>query len=274
MDTAVVVSTYNAPGRLRRSLLGFAAQKEAEFEVLVADDGSGPETARILMDPALANLRIRHVWQEDMGFRANTVRNRAIMATDAAYLIFCDGDCIPRDDFVANHLNYRQPGYFVSAGRIHVEADVFASLKDEEILTGQIFEPSYLASRDPGTQNYLWRLSRNGWYQAIFNRLTWRFCVFHGSNASAWRDDLLRVNGFDEDHPGYGSDDRDIGVRLRNAGVRSKYAKLSLVQLHSLHPQPWFDPVQVQKNRQRMKRRFADGTTWIPTGVDTVGNRA
>lgn len=273
MDTAVIVSTYNAPESLRLSLLGFAAQQRAEFEVIVADDGSGPETAQVLQDPALAGLPIRHVWHEDQGFRLCTIRNRAIALTEAKYLIFCDGDCIPRDDFVANHIQYRQRGCFVSGGRVHVNADVFRSLTNEEILSGKIFDPRYLAARDPSTKTHCWRLNRNPWTQALFNRLTWRFCVFHGSNSAAWREDLQRVNGFDEDHAGYGSEDRDVGVRLRNAGVRSKYLKFSLVQLHLRHLQPWIDPVIAQENRRRMKRRFLDGTTWVPNGLDSVAAR-
>ena len=141
MDTAVIVSTYNAPESLRLSLLGFAAQQRAEFEVIVADDGSGPETAQVLQDPALAGLPIRHVWHEDRGFRLCTIRNRAIAVTEAKYLIFCDGDCIPRDDFVANHIQYRRRGCFVSGGRVHVNADVFRSLTNEEILSGKFSTP-------------------------------------------------------------------------------------------------------------------------------------
>jgi glycosyltransferase involved in cell wall biosynthesis len=274
VDTAVIVSTFNAPESLRLSLLGFAAQKRSQFEVVVADDGSGPETAQVLADPALAGLPIRHVWHEDRGFRLCTIRNRAIAATEAEYLIFCDGDCIPRDDFVANHIQHRRPGCFVSGSRIDVCSDVFRALTDEEILSGRIFEPKYLTERDPSTKHQHWRLSRNPWYQGIFNLLTWRFCVFIGSNSAAWRDDLQRVNGFDEDHAGYGSEDRDMGVRLRNAGVRSKYLKFSLVQLHLRHLQPWIDPAIAQANRRRMKRRFLDGTTWVPNGLDSVAARA
>lgn len=273
MDTTVIVSTYNAPESLRLCLLGFAAQQGAEFEVIVADDGSGPETERVLRDPALARLPVRHVWHEDRGFRLCTIRNRAIAVTEAEYLIFCDGDCIPRYDFVANHIKHRRKGCFVSGGRIHVDADVFRSLANEEILSGQIFDPDYLAARDPSAQHLSWRLNRSRWAQALFNRLTWRFCVFHGSNSAAWREDVQRVNGFDEDHAGYGSEDRDMGVRLRNAGVRSKYLKFSLVQLHVRHSRPWIDPVIARENRRRMKRRFLDGTTWVPNGLDSVAAR-
>ena len=99
------------------------------------------------------------------------------------------------------------------------------------------------------------------------NRLTWRYCVFSGSNAAAWREDLIRVNGFDEDFPGYGSEDRDIGVRLKNSGIKSRYLKYSLMQLHLDHPKSHFDPEVSGRNREVFRRRKWDGTTRIPDGI-------
>ena len=104
MDVSVIVSTYNEPDWLEKAVWGWDAQSERGFELLVADDGSGPETAeRIERLRAETGLTIRHVWQEDEGFRKSAILNRAIEAAEGDYLVFSDGDCIPRADFLATH---------------------------------------------------------------------------------------------------------------------------------------------------------------------------
>ena len=44
----VILSTYNAPAWLEKSLWGYACQTYRDFEVVIADDGSGPETADLI----------------------------------------------------------------------------------------------------------------------------------------------------------------------------------------------------------------------------------
>lgn len=105
------------------------------------------------------------------------------------------------------------------------------------------------------------------------NLVTYRYCVFSGSNSSAWRDDLLAVNGFDESFAGYGSEDRDMGIRLRNNGIRSRFLKFSLIQLHLDHAQAYYRPEVAAENRRRFRARTRDRTTRIELGVDTVLSR-
>jgi glycosyltransferase involved in cell wall biosynthesis len=45
---SVVVSTYNWPEALDLSLKSLSAQTDSNFEIIVADDGSGCETARVV----------------------------------------------------------------------------------------------------------------------------------------------------------------------------------------------------------------------------------
>ena len=78
-EVSVVFSTYRQPQWLRKVLCGFAAQTHNHFEIVVADDGSGEETADVIRS-ARANTRltIDHVWQQDRGFRKCRVLNKAI----------------------------------------------------------------------------------------------------------------------------------------------------------------------------------------------------
>ncbi len=119
MRTAVIVTTYNRPDALAAVLEGYLAQTGAAFELIVADDGSTAETGDVIKRyAARAPFPLRHVWQEDLGFRAAAVRNRALASTAAEYIIFTDGDCIPRRDFVARHCALAGPGFFLAGNRV------------------------------------------------------------------------------------------------------------------------------------------------------------
>jgi glycosyltransferase involved in cell wall biosynthesis len=271
--TAVVISTYNSPAALRRALLGFLVQSYTDFELVIADDGSDDRTIRVLEDPLFAPLSIQHVWHEDLGFRLAAIRNRAIASTAADYLIFCDGDCIPRDDFVAQHVAHARPNYFISGSRVNVPAAVHQRFADADITDKKVFDVEFLHWLDPSLKRFRRRLNPHLRYPNLWNWLTYRYCVFSGSNASAWRKDILRVNGFDENFRGYGSEDRDLGIRLRNAGVRSRFLKYSLVQLHLDHPCPYVNPTIRAENRRIFRSRIKNRVTRIELGVDDVLER-
>ena len=119
MRIAVIVTTYNRPDALAAVLAGYLTQTDKNFEVLIADDGSTADTAAVVQQfQAQASFPVQHLWQRDDGFRAAAIRNRAIAATDAAYIVFTDGDCVPPPDFVACHRTLAEPGCFVSGNRL------------------------------------------------------------------------------------------------------------------------------------------------------------
>ncbi len=99
---SVIVTTYNREDALDAVLRSLACQTDKDFEVIAADDGSGPTTAQLIeaWKPKMGR-RLEHVWQKDEGFRAAEIRNRAVLAARGSYVIFLDGDCIARPDFVA-----------------------------------------------------------------------------------------------------------------------------------------------------------------------------
>jgi glycosyltransferase involved in cell wall biosynthesis len=249
MGVAVVLSTYNQPLALEKVLWGYSVQTHADFEVVVADDGSSPETAELLERMRrLTGLEIRHVWQEDRGFRKCEILNRAILATSREYLIFSDGDCIPRADFVATHVHHAAPGRFLSGGYLKLPAEVSESITPDAITSGRAFRLSWLWSRGwrPGRRAV--RLLGAGPATAL-DGLTPTRASWNGHNASAHRDVLLRVNGYDMDM-GYGGEDRALGERLRNHGIRGVQIRHRAPCLHLHHDRSYVDPEVVQENRR------------------------
>jgi glycosyltransferase involved in cell wall biosynthesis len=119
MRISVLVTTYNRPDALDIVLEGYLAQTDRKFQLIIADDGSKDETKKVVSAYGRrAQFPVEHVWQVDQGFRAAAIRNRALAATEADYIIFSDGDCIPLPTFVARHRALAEPGWFLTGNRI------------------------------------------------------------------------------------------------------------------------------------------------------------
>ena len=185
----------------------------------MADDGSGPGTRdRIERLRGATGLAVSHVWQEDDGFRKCRILNRAIAEARGDYLILSDGDCIPRDDFVDTHARLARPGFLVSGGRVRLSSAAGSRIETEDVLHGSLFESRWLDRTGAlSRRRDRSKLTRSPGRAAWLDRLTTTRATWNGHNASAWKTDLLRVNGFDE-RMTYPVEDRELGERLRNAG--------------------------------------------------------
>jgi glycosyltransferase involved in cell wall biosynthesis len=249
MRLSVIVSTYNKPHFLERVLWGYAVQTDRDFELVVADDGSGPETAELIRRVrAESKMDIVHVWHEDRGFRKTEILNRAIVASRGDYLLFTDGDCIPRRDVVEVHRALARPGRYLAGGYLKLPAGVSERISVEDVTSGRVAELRWLWAWGWRPGRRALRLVRSPKLAALFDRITPTAAHFHGNNASTWREAILRVNGF-EGKMGYGGLDRALGYRLENAGVRGMQIRHRAVALHLHHDRPYRRPEVVSANR-------------------------
>ena len=263
---SVIISTYNNPQSLRMCLLGIRHQTRPPDQIIIADDGSTPDTAAVLREPIFADLPMEHVWHPDDGWRKCRILNLAITYSAADYLIFCDGDTIPRKDFVASHLRYARRRTFLSGSCVNIPQPVFHQFQDAEIISNAVFDVDHLSQLWPPIKNSSLKLVP-GILESPLNYLTWRYCVLRGANFSAWREDLVRVNGFNETFV-YGSEDRELGVRLRNSGVASRWLKYSLVQLHLDHSRSgYLDHEIANRQRWEFRKLFFTGKSRAERGL-------
>ena len=117
----LVVSTYNHLRPLELCLGGFRNQTTPPGEILVADDGSGPET-RSILERLLPSMPCpaRHLWHEDRGFRKNVILNRCLAEARGSYLVLTDADCVPHPRFVEDHASLAEPGFWVQGRRSYL----------------------------------------------------------------------------------------------------------------------------------------------------------
>lgn len=264
---AVIVTTYNRPDALAAVLEGLLAQTDRNFEILVADDGSTADTAEVVRQfQARATFPIRHIWQEDDGFRAAAIRNRALAATSADYIIFTDGDCIPLADFVARHRLLSEPNCFLSGNRLLLSQEFTTQILHEKIPVHLWSFGAWLKARAQGKINRLLPLLRLPDVAWLRKRAPQRWQGAKTCNLSAFRADLLRVNGLDESYTGWGQEDSDLVVRLIRAGVFNKSARFAAPVLHLWHKEN--DRSQLEENRRRLQQLLNTTHVRSRKGVD------
>jgi glycosyltransferase involved in cell wall biosynthesis len=264
---SVVLSTYNQPRWLEKALWGYAAQRYTDFEVLVADDGSGPETAEVVARLRRRNeLRLTHVWHEDRGFRKTEILNRAVLAASGDYLIFSDGDCIPHPDFVATHVRLARERCFLSGGYLKLPRRVSERISEDDVRSGRAFDPSWLRTQGWRGGRRALRLPRSPALATVLDALTPTRATWNGHNASTWRDAIVAVNGFDLDM-GYGGEDRALGERLVNLGLRGRRVRFRAPCLHLEHPRPYANPHVISANRRLRETIRRSRDTRTPRGL-------
>lgn len=240
MKLSIIVSSYNRTDALNAVLASLAGQKgmaEGEWEVIVADDGSGPATREVISRwQSRFPCALVHVWHEDTGFRLAAIRNRSAAQARGDYLVFLDGDCLPFPDFALQTLQLAEAGWFVAGNRV---------------LLSEGFTARLLRSQDQAAP-VRWSALRWCWAKlageanraipwlrlplaAARKRRATRWQVLKGCNIGVWKSDFVAINGFDETFSGWGHEDSDFAVRLIRAGVLLKDGRFAVPVLHLWH---------------------------------------
>ncbi|MDZ4674666.1 MAG: glycosyltransferase [Gemmatimonadota bacterium] len=270
MEAAVIIATYNWPAALELALLGFARQTDRRFRVVVADDGSSPETrATIDRVRSETSIEIGHVWHPDQGFRKSEILNRAIVASPEPYLIFTDGDLIPRDDFVSTHLSLARPGRYLAGMTVRLPEAVSTAITPAVVRAGSATDLGWLRGQGFAPGRHRFRFSRNWRFNSVMDRITTTPARWRGGNASAWREDLLKVDGFDMEM-GYGGQDAEIGDRLDNLGLRAVRVRFRAPTVHLWHQRPWRDEEGFRQNTVHRHHVRATGTTRARSGISAL----
>jgi glycosyltransferase involved in cell wall biosynthesis len=266
---SVIVTTYNREDALDAALRALSCQSDRNFEIVIADDGSRPETAALIESwRARLPVPLKHVRHEHRGFRGGEIRNRGIVASDGELCIFLDGDCLARADFVAAHRRLAEPGWFVTGNRILLSRELTESALAEGVAAEQWNFTALLRQRLHGGVNRLVptlrlplgalrRLNSGNWQGA-------QTC-----NLAVARSDLDRIDGFDCSYAGWGLEDSDLVVRLLHAGVRRKDGRFATGVLHLWHPHN--DRSQLSSNQRRLDEVMSGSRVRATCGLSALG---
>jgi GT2 family glycosyltransferase len=273
---SVIVPTYNRPAALRLCLMSLTCQTRVPDEVLVADDGSGEETAEGIRDFVRSGscpFELRHVWQEDEGFRKPKILNETVRRSTGDFLVFIDGDCMAHREFVRSHLLCSGPKVIASGKRV----DLGRGLTEKVLKRGRpltslslplIFDSLFSDTRKAEealriSSPFVRRLLHR---DAITDDGVW------GCNFSLHRDLFYAINGCDEDFRDGSIEDNDLGIRVLNYGGSLKSVRALAVVFHLWHRSTWsFANEKFFLNKEILERRIAQKEFRCENGIVSLG---
>jgi len=251
---SVIVTTYNWPSALKLCLESLFAQQDSNFEIIVADDGSSPANIKLAQAYcADSPVSIGYVHHDDQGFRAGTIRNKAVAQSKGEYLLFIDGDCVLLPDFIARHRQLAAMGCFVPGNRALLSQAFTRKVIEQQI---PLYASPFCYFIFLRLQNKINRISAFlhlplGFLRHIQPK-KWQKAMT--CNLGMWKNDFIRVNGFDELFEGWGFEDSDLVIRLIHAGIVRKEGRFAVPVLHLWHPHN--DKSKQDMNYQRLLERL------------------
>ncbi len=168
-NISVVLSADNPPDILKKVLLGYNTQTYRNFEVLLACNGN--KAVKELVKQLEAELFYSLTCiEEDV--------EKAVEAAVTDYIIMSCGNCIPRADFVEQHVKYREEGFFVTGGATEISKSRAGLINKENLYTGAGF-------------NTYSSIFNSGFVGSLLNRVIPASSKWNNYNVSAWKKDIL-----------------------------------------------------------------------------------
>lgn len=232
---SVIISTYNWKEALEACLISLFAQSDLGFEIIIADDGSRPDTMLLVKQLSPQSpVPLKYVYHADKGFRVAAIRNKAVIKSDGDYLLFLDGDCVVFPNFIKRHRLLSAKGYFVPGNRILLSSQFTKAVLIKPIVLHKASILTFLKWRLQNKINRILPLFY--WPFNLFRLLRptyWKHAI--GCNLAIWKYDFIAVNGFEQLFIGWGYEDSDLIIRLINNGVKRKDGRFAVPVLHLWH---------------------------------------
>ena len=259
MLVSLIITTYNRPDALLLVLRSIEEQITLPYEVIIADDGSTNDTKEVVTSfQEKFDIRVIHSWQEDSGFRAAKSRNKAIAKATGKYIILIDGDMILHPEFINDHINNTQSGYFVQGSRVLLTQDKTKQTLDQQKINFSLLSNGLQNRKNAFHSNILSKLFSNkrNYLRGI------RTC-----NMAFYKQDCIDINGFNNEFEGWGREDSEFITRLLNSGINRKNVRFNAIQFHLWHNENIRD--YLEKNDAILQEAIENRTKWCNNGIDS-----
>ncbi|PIE64647.1 MAG: family 2 glycosyl transferase [Desulfobacterales bacterium] len=258
MKISLIVTTYNWPEALYLCLKSIKYQSLLPDEVIIADDGSSFETKKTIDTFAINNkyMNIIHSWQEDKGFRTSKSRNKAIAKSNYEYVILIDGDIILHKDFIKDHLRFSKKNTYIQGCRSLLKNTINPSLFDVK---------GHFIFLRKGIRNRINAL-RCIFLANLFNFHNKKIRGIKSCNMSFFKEDCIKVNGFNEDFIGWGREDTEFAIRLYNNNIVRQNVKFAALSFHIPHPKS--SRAMLETNDRILQNTIEKEMKFCKNGID------
>lgn len=258
IKSTLIISTYEWPDALNLVLKSLLVQSRKPDEVIIADDGSTVETKRLIDSfKKKTSLNIYHIWQEDKGFRKAKILNKAIIKSTGKYLIQIDGDCIMHRHFIRDHMSLAKNNCFLFGSRVNIKQEYLVTLFKKEQINFTLFSKG-IKKRTRAL--YIPLFSETYKAKAKFSK------KYRGCNTSYFKNDALKVNGYNEDFEGWGREDSEFALRLINSGVNSRRIRYKGIVFHIYHYEK--PKNKLEENNHIEYQTITLKKTWCENGIN------
>jgi len=258
MNCSLIICTYNWPEALALVLSSTILQSELPDEIIIADDGSDGRTSKVIKAFSKKTaVPIIHSWQSDKGCRIPHSRNRAIARSCSEYIIMIDGDTVLHLDFIKDHKKAATKGVYIQGSRVLLQESY-----TENLLKKNVFQsPNFFSNDAKNKLNMLRSPFISFLFKSIKNQKLNRI---RGCNYSVYKEDILKVNGFNEEIKTWGREDSEFVQRLFNCGYKKIHLKFSGIQYHLYHK----EGSHSQKNNDILQSTINEKLLWCKQGID------
>ena len=257
MKISLIITTYNWKEALELSLKSGLLQVEKPLEIIVADDGSGDDTAEVIRNMAVkAPVPVIHSRQEDKGFRLSASRNKAIARARGDYIVLVDGDIILEKHFIHDHTRASRPGFFVQGTRVLLNEELSKEVLAEKRMSG------FFCTR--GVENRK-NCLRSIILARLFSFKNRKMTGVRTCNFAFWRRDAIGINGFNEEFVGWGREDSEFTARLINYGLVRRNIKFNALAYHLYHPMN--DRSHLNDNDRLLQETIEQKRCWCEQGL-------
>ncbi|RKS92422.1 hypothetical protein BC952_2319 [Flavobacterium limicola] len=186
-NVSVILSTPISSESLKKVLLGYNAQTYRNFEVIIAVASTSNEINNLI--DAIRD----EVFYTIKQFSSNINDCLFINAIATNYIVFANGNSIPRFDFIEQHVKNREEGFFLSGEYNSISQEIFEKISEENINSGDCFELSWLKRN--GNKNIFLDVFRysKGLLGSFLNMLFKVNVKLNVENSSVWKDDLILI---------------------------------------------------------------------------------
>jgi glycosyltransferase involved in cell wall biosynthesis len=254
----LVTPTYNWPEALELILISVKKQSVLPNEMIIADDGSKPETTELIKRYQKDfPIPLLHIWHEDNGNQKPKIMNQAIAKASYEYIIEIDGDIILHPNFIEDHLTYAEKGFYLFGSRINIQKSILKDIFDKKTTYFHLF------SKGIKRRTRTLRIPLFMKFAKIYDK---RSSKLRGCNMSFWKTDFIKINGFNESLVGWGIDDSEMIQRLHNIGINGKRLKNVGIVYHIYHKIQ--DRSNLEINFQIERETTEKKITFIEKGIN------
>jgi len=260
MKVSLIITTYNRPDALLLVLRSIEKQITPPHEVIIADDGSKDKTKEVINKfQENSELNLIHSWQKDKGFRAAKSRNKAISKSTGDYIVLIDGDMILHPNFIQDHINNSEPGFFVQGSRVLLTQKATKQILNQSNIDFSFFSYNFQNRKNAIHSTTLCK---------IFSQKKNYLRGIKTCNMAFFKDDCIVINGFNNEFEGWGREDSEFVVRLMNSGINRKNIRFNAIQFHLWHQENIRD--SLEKNDALLQKSLVGCSKWCERGLSTL----